>query len=55
MFKLLAATLVLIGTTSASDLPSKKYLNLPAIKTMVSAAEGEGQRAERFGDNLRCG
>ena len=43
MFKLLAATLVLIGTTSASDLPSKKYLNLPAIKTMVSAAEAKAK------------
>jgi glc operon protein GlcG len=43
MFKLLAATLVLIGTTSASDLPSKKYLSLPAIKTMVSAAEAKAK------------
>lgn len=29
---------------AAADLPSKKYLNLAAIKTMVSAAEAEAQR-----------
>jgi glc operon protein GlcG len=27
----------------AADLPSKKYLNLPAIKTMVAAAEAKAQ------------
>jgi len=30
--------------TSAADLPSKKYLNLDAIKTMVAAAEAEAQK-----------
>jgi glc operon protein GlcG len=29
---------------SAADLPSKKYLNLAAIKTMVAAAEAEAER-----------
>jgi glc operon protein GlcG len=39
MFRLLAVTLSLVMTMSASDLPSKKYLNLAAIKTMVAASE----------------
>jgi glc operon protein GlcG len=43
MFKLLALMLILLGTTRASDLPSKKYLNLPAIKTMVAAAEAKAK------------
>jgi glc operon protein GlcG len=30
--------------TSYADLPSKKYLNLAAIKTMVTGAEAEAQR-----------
>jgi glc operon protein GlcG len=30
--------------TSANDLPTKKYLNLAAIKTMVAAAEAEAHR-----------
>ena len=29
---------------SAADLPSKKTLNLAAIKTMVAAAESEAQK-----------
>lgn len=29
---------------SAADLPSKKYLNLTALKTLVSAAEAEAQK-----------
>lgn len=41
MFRLLAITLILVGTINASDLPNKKYLNLPAIKTMVAAAEAK--------------
>ena len=44
MFKLTVAILSLLLTTSAADLPSKKYLNLAAIKTMVAAAEAEAQR-----------
>jgi glc operon protein GlcG len=30
-------------STTATDLPSKKYLNLAAIKTMVAAAEAEAK------------
>jgi glc operon protein GlcG len=30
--------------TSAADLPTKKWLNLAAIKTMVAAAEAEAQK-----------
>lgn len=33
-----------MGTLLASDLPSKKYLNLAAIKTMVAGAEAEAKR-----------
>jgi glc operon protein GlcG len=43
MFKLLAVTLILIGTVHAGDLPSKKYLDLAAIKTMVAAAEAKAK------------
>jgi glc operon protein GlcG len=42
--ELTAALLCLVLTASAADLPSKKYLNLAAIKTMVAAAEAEAQR-----------
>src|SRR5258708_4219472 len=44
MVKLTVAILSSLLTTSAADLPSKKYLNLAAIKTMVAAAEAEAQR-----------
>jgi glc operon protein GlcG len=30
--------------TSANDLPTKRYLNLAAVKTMVAAAEAEAHR-----------
>jgi glc operon protein GlcG len=43
MFKLLAVMLLPLMTMSASDLPSRKYLNLAAIKTMVAAAEAKAQ------------
>jgi glc operon protein GlcG len=43
MFKLLAVALILIGTVHAGDLPSKKYLDLAAIKTMVAAAEAKAK------------
>jgi|SRR5215469_5872474 len=39
MRKLLAVVLLPVMTIFASDLPSKKYLNLAAVKTMVAAAE----------------
>lgn len=35
--------LILVAFVSAADLPSKKYLNLAAIKTMVAAAEARAQ------------
>jgi len=41
IFKSFAVMLVLVGTMYANDLPSKKYLNLAAIKTMVAAAEAK--------------
>lgn len=44
MFKSLFVALCLMGTLMAADLPSKKYLNLAAIKTMVAGAEAEAKR-----------
>ncbi len=44
VFKLTVAFLSLLVASSAADLPSKKYLNLATIKTMVAAAEAEAQR-----------
>lgn len=41
MLKLLAAILIPMMTMNANDLPSKKYLNLAAIKVMVAAAEAK--------------
>jgi glc operon protein GlcG len=41
MPKLLALFLITMTLISAADLPSKKWLNLAAIKTMVAAAEAE--------------
>ncbi len=38
-----AVVLTLVAAVSAADLPSKKYLNLAAIKTMVAAAEAKAQ------------
>ncbi|HEY4045466.1 MAG TPA: heme-binding protein [Acidobacteriaceae bacterium] len=43
MFKLLAVMLIPVVTMSASDLPSKKYLNLAAIKTMIAASEAKAK------------
>ena len=41
----LAVTILSMSlSASASDLPSKKYLNLATIKTMIAAAEAEAQR-----------
>jgi len=34
----------IVAAASATDLPSKKYLSLAAIKTMVAAAEAEAAR-----------
>jgi glc operon protein GlcG len=44
MFKSLLIAFILMGTLMAADLPSKKYLNLAAIKKMVVAAEAEAAR-----------
>jgi len=44
MFKLIVAMLSVLVIAYAADLPSKKYLNLAAIKTMVAAAEAEAER-----------
>jgi glc operon protein GlcG len=44
MSKLLLAMLAFSLATYAADLPSKKYLNLAAIKIMVAAAEAEAQK-----------
>lgn len=44
MFKLIAFLLSFTIVALAAELPSKKYLNLAAIKTMVAAAEAEAQR-----------
>jgi glc operon protein GlcG len=34
----------IVAPTSRAELPTKKYLNLAAIKTMVAGAEAEAQR-----------
>ena len=44
MLKLFVLFLSVAFLASAVDLPSKKYLNLAAIKTMVVAAEAEAQK-----------
>ena len=44
MFKSIGLFLVIMTLTSAADLPTRKTLNLAAIKTMVSAAEAEAQK-----------
>ncbi len=47
MFKLISVLLTfmtLLTATSAAELPTKKYLNLSAIKTMVAAAEADAQK-----------
>jgi glc operon protein GlcG len=41
MFKLLFATLAFAAVAFPSDLPTKKYLNLATIKSLVAAAEAE--------------
>jgi glc operon protein GlcG len=44
MFSLLFLLLSLFGGTPANDLPTKKYLDLAAVKTMVVAAETEAKK-----------
>jgi glc operon protein GlcG len=43
MWKLLFLMLSFAVASSSADLPTKKYLNLAAIKTMVAAAEAEAK------------
>jgi len=42
--KLVALFVSMMTLTSAADLPTKKWLNLAAVKTMVAAAEAEAQK-----------
>lgn len=44
MFTPLFMMLSFLAATSDADLPSKKYLNLAAIKTMAAAAEAEAAK-----------
>ena len=44
MFRFAALALTFMTLLSAADLPTKKWLNLAAIKTMVAAAEAEAQK-----------
>ena len=44
MLKLLVLLLSALMLASAADLPSRKYLNLAALKTMVAAAEAEAAK-----------
>jgi glc operon protein GlcG len=43
MFKLLPLLLIPAISLSAADLPSRKYLNFAAIKTMVAASEAKAK------------
>src|ERR1700732_4334840 len=44
MFHLLFVMLSLAGAMPTNDLPTKKYLDLAAVKTMVAAAEAEAKK-----------
>ena len=44
MSKFVALLFTFMTLTSGADLPTKKWLNLAAIKTMVAAAEAEAQK-----------
>src|SRR6202165_3644725 len=44
MLNLLFVVLSLAGAMLANDLPTKKYLDLAAVKTMVAAAEAEAKK-----------
>jgi glc operon protein GlcG len=44
MFNLLFVLLSFFGPASSNDLPTKKYLDLAAVKTMVAAAEAEAKK-----------
>jgi glc operon protein GlcG len=44
MLKFVMLLLFFVALTTGADLPSKKFLDLAAIKKMVSAAEAEAQK-----------
>lgn len=44
MTRIAVLFLTLMSLTTAAELPSKKYLNLAAIKTLATAAEAEAQK-----------
>ena len=44
MVKLITGLVTLMTVMTAADLPTKKYLNLAAIRTMVAAAEAEAKK-----------
>lgn len=44
VLKLLVLMVGIMAPVSRAELPTKKYLNLAAIKTMVAGAEAEAQR-----------
>jgi glc operon protein GlcG len=44
VIKLLILIMGIVAPISRAELPTKKYLNLAAIKTMVAGAEAEAQR-----------
>jgi glc operon protein GlcG len=44
VIKLLILIVGIVAPISRAELPTKKYLNLAAIKTMVAGAEAEAQR-----------
>src|SRR5467141_327000 len=44
MFKLLFAVLGFFAAAHSADLPTRKFVNLAAIKTMVAAAEAEAKK-----------
>jgi glc operon protein GlcG len=44
MIRLIPLMLTLLIAMAAADLPTRKYLNLAAIKTMAAAAEAEAQK-----------
>jgi glc operon protein GlcG len=46
MFKVLVVVCCVAISTVASELPSKKYLNLAAIKKMVAASEAKAQELQ---------
>jgi len=46
MLRLLATILIVMTLAPAADLPTRKCLNVAAIKTMVVAAEAEAQKRD---------